>query len=275
MKTRNLEALKRKKEYILKWLDRFKKAKGLLPILNKSLDLTSWEIEVLENKPKDMDLDESSEKDYYDIDSEYLAKTLPMIPEIDSDNVFNLMVASTSGSSETFSFILNARRDKDNFKDSGDYLVGSYHELQSKQSRAQDVRNLIMSIGNDDLFKRFERAYNEYSELSVKVGVRTSTASEIRNLLYGIKGELFSLARDTKKENMNWVEMANRLHKGVNKGVEHTEILKQELHFSSLIDDLSKVLKSREGENKISIEDLWVRVLDLLFIILTSIKINA
>jgi signal transduction histidine kinase len=275
MRTRNLKALKRKKNYILKWLERFKKSKELLPTIHKSLDLTSWEIEALENKPHDTEVEESSDKDYSDIDPEYLAKTLPMIPEINIENVFNLMVASTSGSSETFSFILNVRHEKENFRNTGDYLIGSYHKLQSRQSRAEDVRNLITLFNNNDLLDRFDRAYKSYSEFSVEVGLRTSTASEIRTLLYGIKGELFSLARNKKKENMNWVDMANRLHKGAKNGVEQTEILKQESIFSSLIDDLSKILKDREGESKISIEYIWVRVLDLLFVILTSTKINT
>jgi len=93
----------------------------------------------------------------------------------------------------------------------------------------------------------------------------------MRNLIDGIKGELFDRARNYDNENMNWDLMAERLHRGENNGVEHKEILRQESIRSKIVDELSKAAKDREGSNSISIQDLWTKLINHLYVLLNSI----
>ena len=100
---------------------------------------------------------------------------------------------------------------------------------------------------------------------------KTSTAVEIRTLIDGVKGDLFNLARKWQKENMSWEEMVERLARGE---IEKQELLDQKKVHSSLISRLSDVLKDREGGSITNIENIWIQVLDHLYVLLNLIVLN-
>jgi hypothetical protein len=94
----------------------------------------------------------------------------------------------------------------------------------------------------------------------------------MRNLLGGVEGDLFQLARSKDKENMTWELMIERLAKGVPKGHEYRELISQIAFRSTLVSRLSDVLKDREAGSENDIGHLWTQVLDHIHTILGLLK---
>jgi hypothetical protein len=90
----------------------------------------------------------------------------------------------------------------------------------------------------------------------------------MRNLLDGIRGDLFKLARKWPKENMTWQKMAERLAKGGSTGVECQELIRQERNRSSLISRLSDILKDRETGSLTNLDNVWTQVMDHIYTVL-------
>jgi len=94
----------------------------------------------------------------------------------------------------------------------------------------------------------------------------------MRNLLYGIKGELFNRARKQPQENMTWGKMAQRLAKGVQGGNEQQILLKEEAKYTSLNDFLSPTAKGRDASSSMNLEHAWTQLLDHIYTVLGLIK---
>jgi hypothetical protein len=90
----------------------------------------------------------------------------------------------------------------------------------------------------------------------------------MRNLLEGLKGELWDHARQQKKENMTWSTMAERLAKGKPSGFQHQELLERKKIQSSLTDRLSKILKHREGGTYTNLDTVWTQLVDHIQVVL-------
>jgi hypothetical protein len=148
----------------------------------------------------------------------------------------------------------------------------AYQTIQNSQNRLEEVRSLVNKLGNLQTIERLHRAAQTYFGCKAGTRSRTDTGNEMRNLLCGIKGDLFALARKWPNENMTWEEMTSRLAKG-GKGSDgfHIIIKQGELH-SSLLNRLADVLKDREGGAITNIEYIWTEVLDHIYTTLTLIK---
>jgi hypothetical protein len=86
----------------------------------------------------------------------------------------------------------------------------------------------------------------------------------MRTLIDAVQGELFERARKTAGERMSWSIMSDRLASGAG----GPDILRnQEVTRAALYDDLSSVAKQRGVR---SIETLWSRTLDHLFVVLAE-----
>jgi len=72
---------------------------------------------------------------------------------------------------------------------------------------------------------------------------------------------------------MTWEKMTNRLAKGALGSTEYQTVLGQENNHLHLIDQLSNILKDREGRSMMNLDDVWSQVLEHLFIVLTLVKI--
>lgn len=88
--------LKKKQKHLTEWVSRFKKAKDILPEVQKNLDMTNWGIEALTNLPIEV-LPEKTEK-ALERDCNAAMQAYPMIPIIAaSTTATSMATAGTSG----------------------------------------------------------------------------------------------------------------------------------------------------------------------------------
>ena len=148
-----------------------------------------------------------------------------------------------------------------------------YHELQIAQERPKAVRDLLAKFRNEKLLERFDNTSKVYYAVKSGTSTHTAAATEMRALLDGLQGELFERARKQPKENMIWDEMVMRISKGEAGSVERQELIRQNEIRSSLVSQLSDVLKYRKKHSIVTIEMLWTQVIDHIYVVMGLIKL--
>jgi hypothetical protein len=268
-----LDALLARRNHLIEWLQRNKTAQDLLPAVQHELELTELNIRALSNPPE-----EASEIPREDLsftlnhENQHLMMSLPLPPaylplrfESDSD-------AIVSGSTATITTTI-ARIAEIGTVSAKEYAASyfsDYQRIQDSQSRHIKVRSLLQPFNREELLQAFDSAYKAY--IAAKSGTMndSAAASEIRTFLYKLKGELFEVARRMPRENMTWSRMSHRLAKGNSE----EGILAARHKFELILEDqLSNLLKLREGERNDTLGNIWPRVLDHVYIILNSVSL--
>lgn len=273
-KKEEIKKLEEKREYLKEWLRRVEKANDVVPQVQLNLELTDWEIEALTNAP-----DEADEIPSVDLparirqDCSYWVDTLPMIPSYDSGLISAASAVSTAGTQSVYEYIgrVGDLGTPDALTYSNRYTA-LYHQLQASQDRPQSVRGFIEILCTPQTLQRFDDALSAYLSAKAGTGKRETAALAMRNLLDGIQGDLFELARIRPKENMTWEEMAKRLAKNGPTGVESRGIIGQKQNRISLIGRLSDILKDREAGSLTNIENVWTQVIDHIYTVLGLVE---
>ena len=276
MSTDDINELKAKKKYLDEWLTRYKKAQEIVPQVQTNLELTEWELQALQDRPKEAD-----EIPFLGLGTRlgeertHLINALPMLPLYDADAMDSSTALASSGTASIFSYV--AKVGDLESEEARRYSLRhteTYNQLQEAQQRPKAVRKLLAELGNKQIIERFDRAMAAFSATKSGSGERTSASLEMRTLLDGLKGELFAKACRQPKENMTWGIMAERLAKGGREGAEHRELVVRESINSSLVNRLSQVAKDREGLSFTNIDILWPELLDHIFIILGLVNLQ-
>jgi hypothetical protein len=193
---------------------------------------------------------------------------LPKIPTFNRIVQSEIAVAST-GTPASFSFMDDIRLvgtiDTKNFVQR---KTEEYQQIQKEQNRRGEVRHLVEEVAPKAL-SRFDSAAESIDQFAAFTLQSTAAATAMRNLIDSIKGEIWDKARGRATGKFKWERMAERLFQ---KGPSLNEMLSQGDIRSKLTDDLTDVLKERAGARVHSIEQLWMRVLDHLFVVLSLIK---
>lgn len=275
MNSEEIKKLEAKRAYLKEWLDRYKNAHDAVPFVQTNLELTEWEFEALSNMPmkaKGVEIDELEniiQRDY-----EYVQNALPMIPKYDLNLLKSSTVVNTSGSQVVYGYV--ARVVDLGTPEAEQYsnkYVALYQNLQIKQQRPERVRELLVKLGNPQTLQRFDTATNAYIHAKADTVKRSEAALEMRNLLDGVKGDLFEKAREKERENMTWEIMAKKIVKPSPIGTELAELIRQGTVRSILYDRLSNVLKDREGSSQINLDNIWTELLDHIFTVLGLILV--
>lgn len=270
-----MRGLEDKREHLEEWWRRFGKASEIAPNVQRFLEVTRWETEALDNRPDIADeipvddLGDTFQREYAN-----LKRVLPMMPEYDTSRVDSLGTAlSTSSSASTYVHVLQIGTLPS--QEAHDYAAEhtwAYRDLQKEHSRPQEVRSLLAQLGNPQTLDRFDSALNAVLTAKGGIGEREAAANAMRNLLDGVKGDLWPKARQWRTENMTWEKMAKRLT--AQKGeAARKEVLAKESQRQSLYSQLTNVLKDREGGSVIGVNDIWVQVLDHLYVVLTLVEV--
>ncbi len=268
-----MEKLEASRDYLRKWIERYKKAQDAVPFVHMGLEMTEWEIQALSNRP-----DEADETPLTDLmirferDYDYLTDVLPMMPEYNLDDLPVLTAVVTSGSASVYNYV--AKVGDLGTQEAQEYsarYTAAYRELQAAQTRPKTVRDLLKKLNNPQTLQRFDRASNAYLAARSGTGERTAAALEMRNLLDGVQGDLFEKARRWPREDMTWNKMAKKLSKGKNGGTEQQELINQEARRTSLINRLSTILKDREGGFLKALDNVWTQLLDHIYVVLSLI----
>jgi len=242
-----LENFYKKRDYLDEWLSRHKEAHDIVPHVRKIQDMTNWEIEALENRPTSSG-------------------------EMPSDDI--IMAVNTSSTATIYTHVVKwAEADTSEAEEYSKKFTGLYHDLQTKQKRPEEVRALIAGLSDSSILGRFDKALEAYSHAKAGTVNRTDAALAMRNLIEGIKGKIYQLARKQEKENMTWPIMAERLAKGEPQGTECNELEHHKSIYSPLHERLSYVLKEREGGSPANLDQLWTQVLDHIYAVLGLVKL--
>jgi len=274
MKDRLFEAPKSRLDYFKEWLRRLKQAQDQIPIVQDLEERTEWEINTLNDLPEDaQEFFSLSLVDNYDITTEHLRESLPLPPEFNVLAVPSAAALSTSGSSSIYSAVSRAGEvDAEDIQKWSGIHTGLYREIQKKQTRFDKVKQQLQML-NANRVGELETARQEYAAAVSDVGERIAAGIAMRNVLDHFKGDLFERARDHLGENMTWEQMAERLTLGKVGGIEHKELINQEVEWRSLKVRLSDVAKGQKHGLVVDLQDIWTKLVDHLFTVLGIIKL--
>ncbi|MCG3114617.1 MAG: hypothetical protein LLH30_02950 [Candidatus Manganitrophus sp. SA1] len=268
--------LKEKREYLLTWIDRFETAQDIVPHVRKNLEITEWGLNALSDCPdKAKRSIPNSIGNAIDRDKKFVKRILPLIPDYDQNQIHLMSAITTSGTSFIGNFIFETvTLGTPEAREYSDKYSQQYYKMQESHDRPKEVRKLIEKFQKSDVLKRFDNAEKTYWLLKSHTGTRTHFGSDFRNLLDGIKGNLFNLAFKMPRENKSWKVMADRLAKKGPGSAEHSIVMEQEAIFSELYNNLSVIGKDREGDFLKDIENERSKVLDHIYMVLSLVKIE-
>lgn len=245
-------------------------AQGVLPYVQRDIDLTEWQLNVYQNLPP-----EASEillhdrKEKLDTENQYL-KGVYRVLDVPSAGALNSTASvTTSGTSDDYSYVKRiGDLDTPSTLAFANTYGNQYQVLQLAQDRPHQVRALLSKLNTPNIYERFDNAFEAIQGFQAGSVKRTAAANEIRNLLLGFKGGLFDRARKWAKENMTWGNMSARLAINGGRGQEHVVLGAQARKHSSLLNRLADVLKDREGGSVTDLNGIWTETLDHLYTVL-------
>lgn len=272
-----LDKLKEKRDYLKKWLARHREADEIAPEVQRNLELTEWQINTIESRPLSLheiplpDLTRTLASDY-----EHLMGALPMTPRFDREEISSGSAFTSTGTVSVLEYVSRVGDlDEPEAKEYSNLVTVSFRDLQHSHERPKQLRWLIERLGNPGTTSRLDRAANSYFCCHRGTAPRTAAAIEIRNLINGVKGDLFKRARNWPKENMTWPTMAQRLSKGPEKGPQFQELIDHEPIHSSLISRLSDIAKDREAGSFTNLDNVWAETLEHLYAVLGLVDLEA
>ena len=269
-----IEIINAIKEYLNEFKDRANSILEAVPIINQIEEVTNWEEQAFSNIPDEAE-EVPTNKLVENLQMVYdsLVTTFPLPAKYDSSLLGGTVSMTSSGSSSAFEYIgMVGDIGTPEAIDYSNKFALSFVALQASQNRVDAIRSFINRFNNSNLSSRFENCVNSISQYHVTVlGKRESAANFIRNLLYGVYGKLFELARKHPKEDMSWEVMAKRL---ANSDSAEDVILRQEKEKSNLISRTSDVLKDRDFGSSTNIDNIWVQTLEHLYILSNSLNVN-
>jgi len=208
--------LNKKLKHLTKWVSRFKEAKDVLPEVQKNLDMTNWEKEALTNLPT---TSPQGIKQTFERDCNTAIQAYPMIPIYAPITSTTATSMATAGTNAVYDHIVSCENSA--IPEVANYsreYTKRYRKLQEDQQRPKRVRDLMVKHVNFSTLERFDEAENAYWKAKSDTDNRKEAALKMRNLLSGLKDDLFQLARSKNQENMTWEEMIKWLGIGVDNG---------------------------------------------------------
>jgi hypothetical protein len=266
-----IKKMEERRSHLLEALESRKKAKEQIPYIQQDIDQIEWQLRALKARPPESDeIPFTITNDQLEEENKFIRISYPVL-----DVPFGLSVNSassaltTSGSMGVYDYVNRVKDlgtpDAVNY---GNTFISEYGKIQEAQQRPREVRELLEKLNSPNTLDRFDKALNAYQAYRSKSAEKTATANEMRNLLLGVRGDLFALARRWSKENMTWPTMSARLAINGGGGIEHVFLGNQQKVYASLNQDLTDILKDREGGSITDLDSIWTKLLDFLFAVM-------
>lgn len=265
-----IKKLKERKDHLEQVKKSYLDVQRAIPFVQRNLDQTDWQLKVYENLPPEAsEIPIYGRKNGLEAENQYL-KDRYQVVDVPPAGILNSTASvTTSGTSDDYTYV---SRVGDLATPSAsayaNIYITQYQDMQFAQDRPQQVRALLSKINTPNIYERFDTAYDAYQGYKAGAVKRTAAANEIRNLLLGLKGDLWNKARKWPKEDMNWNNMSARLAINGGGGQEHVILDAQERKHTSLLGRLADVLKDREGGSITDLNSIWTEVLDHLYTVL-------
>jgi len=272
-----IRILKQRRDYFAQWINRQKQAQHIVPFVQSNIESTEWAIDALSKKPDDAGpIPSPGLAEQFREENDYIKQVIPMMPSYDVGTAIGSTAAATTAASDVYAFVTRiGDLDTPGAREYSDTYTKRYVDLQERQDRQSRTRELVSRLGNPKTLKRFDRASEAHAAWKAATGERTAAANEMRNLIYGIKGDLFCMAAKWQRENMTWQKMAERLARGGPGSPDAHQLLCLEPKHGRLVDLLSDPAKDREGQAAIDLKHVWIQVLDHVYALLTLTKLRT
>ena len=269
-----LDKLLERRKYLLDWIERNKLAQDMLPTVQQELEVTNLNIQALTTLPDEAnEIPRENLSFSLDHENKHMKSALPMISLYNAKELrisTDYIVSGSTSSISTYVARVGELGTEDAQRYAGAYFE-SYRKMQEAQSRTAKVHRLIEMLADQTITKRYDVALEAYTAFQSGTANRTGTASEVRNLLHGVKLGLFKKAQKWPKENMTWARMAHRLAKG---DYENSLLIQKEKIQSLLIADLSHILKEQDRNAPINLDHKWSQVLDHIYALISLTKLS-
>lgn len=272
-----LDKLNRKKLHLRTWLDRHKSAEEIADDVQEALDFTEWQIDAILSRPDAADevvLPDLSTT--LDSDLAHLEFSLPMMPAYDKEQFLGTSAFTSSGTLSVFDFAARVGDiEEPEAKDYSGKITVTLQDLNERYDRPSEIRKLLERTGNPNTLERFDEAHSSYGAYQRGADKRTALATSMRNLIDGVKGDIWEAAREKPKESMTWEIAARRLARGGPEGPQAEELTQQEKRHSALVSRLSDVLKDRDAGSVTNLDFLWADILSYLSALMGLLDIDA
>jgi hypothetical protein len=272
----DLKKLREKREYLQEWLRRYAAADQAAEQVKRQLEVTEWEINAIESSPPDAEEIPPPEfGSTLDSDLASLPVVFPFVPVYDK---YQYLSASAFTSGTTVSLFRFASRVGDiGTPATAEYssrVTSGLREIQERHNRPGLLRELLGSVCSHSTLERLEAAITSYQAFRTGTGSRRGAATDMRTLIDGVKGDLYSRSMRPKhpKERISWPTMASRLAKGGRSTTEYTELVALENTHTSLGARLSDVIHDREAGSLTNLDDIWAEIQEYLVALLGHIQ---
>ena len=271
----DIKKLEERSEHLENWLESLRKNQEVVPFVQEIKEQTEWQIRVLQNRPSEAsEIPYKGRHDELERENNFFYEVFPVLKTSEYISASSATAITSSGTIDVYDYA-NRIRDlgTQDAIDYGDTIIGEYHKIQESQGRLIEVRSLLDKFGSPNLLERYDRAYNAYMAYESNTGEKTAAANDMRNLLYGLRGELMERARNKPRENMTWEIMSQRLAIGGDGSQQCINLINQKETISSLNQRLSDVLKDRERGSITDLNTIWTELLDHIYTVLRLINL--
>lgn len=263
------DKFKQSAEHLKEWLDIQKQNNEIAPDVKKMVDILDWESNTVSNMPTTVlatstDIDRIADDLYNKVSTQFPLPeriNMPIIYEINSSTATSANVVATLVTTALNSVDLDAF-------EFAKTAIDDLHNIQQQQNYPNQIKELIQQVCPQEL-NYFNKALVAFDKYNADLTDPVACALEIRTYFDKLKGFLYEKARNGKKINMTDEKMFQLLYKG-NKS--ENEIKKTLQDRSSIISDLSVILKRRQKTQTSEIKSLWSRVLNSTYILLAPLK---
>lgn len=259
--------LKQIDEWLTGWLDDLANRNKAAPSVIDARDRVRWARNALSNRPADAnhvptcEIEEDAAAAFRDVQ-----RAFPDFKfDVTSAIAVTSIASSTSGSVSHYLDTVNQLGSPDAHL----YAV-QQRELYRLLQQPARVRDVVARLAPNAV-SRFGAAERAASFLPLSSVEPSAAANELRNLLLGVKGEVFERARNWPSENMTWERVPERLQaRGPLDEWASEQLRRQIAVHKRLNDDLSSVMKHRHSDT--AMDSLWSQVLDHVEALLLAVE---
>lgn len=259
-------------DYLKTWLSRHKAAGDLVPHVQRLSEEAQWQhsawAAVRPVAPAHLRADVDARIDHAFV---ALKTQLPLPPDYGSFVSSAAASTVTSSTMSTYGAVLHVEDLNCIAPAVTAQHIALYQELQGRHNRSIEVRALLE--------QRFRRLTPQFDHASAAVQTAKSqpdkvpfAATEARNLVDALKGELLEAARRVPQENMTWKLMSDRLGTVPDPACGAQSLRDQEAHRRDIYGRLSDLIKHRRNAGSRELDAVWPLVLDHIFVVCGSVK---
>jgi hypothetical protein len=270
----DLDALLRKQSLLTGWLGDYQQRTEYLPFVEKSLEVTKYQIDVAQHLP--LSLPPATGREIVGS----FAQTVPFWESFAKNTTGTYAFASpvtglaleASGSNVSYQSIsaLTVGHSKE-VTDWAREKTVNYQVLMKKQDREKTLRDEITALFPARL-DEFDTAVASFSEAVTQSHPQVAWGIHARNLLEHVKGDLFVIAQKIlRKQKVKWAEFADALAKRGIGSPEHAGLVAEESNYRVLHSALTDLAKNLIQLPEPDLRDRRTEFDEHLFAVLTLV----